>query len=1037
MKHKKLLFFVATAIMTFGVLTPLMLKGARSIEADNAEYDNKLVADYNHPDVKYVAPVKKAATVSATSIKIHYHNDDGKNLTREFWVWCPNVNGSAFAYDTGSSGTDMTLTINFTGEHANFAKKKSISFIVKTKDTWVGQSENIVINYEDFPPNADGLLELWCVPGEGNAVEIYKSKAESEMARFQLATFKSWKKINIIADDVPTYYKLYALTSNYMGMGTDEQKRKLNNYLVGEGKNPTCTNVTYNSKTRKTFDITLNYTARPNVQYMIEGEFASNPGVIKTKYVSFQELYETDRFEKYYTYDGTDLGATYNGPDSTTFKVWAPTAARVRVLIYQSGTPTSVSELYTDVEGDDSYGGYNMAFRPGGVWEVTVKGRDLKNKYYNYYVVNSLGTSEATDPYAKACGVNGDRGMIVDWKETNPEGWDQVPAVWDQDTKGYDIKSPQELSVYETHVRDISMDSSWTGKKMRGTYSALVEGDTKLSDGTPTGFDHLKRLGVKAIQLEPVFDHDNNEDYGTPAEGNEYSSRRVQNWGYNPKNYNCVEGSYATDPFDGASRVKEFKQMVQAFATNGNHTRIIMDVVYNHVSSAPASCFNKLMPKYYFRYASDGTYFDGSGCGNEVKTEAPMMRKYVVDSLCWWASEYKIKGFRFDLMGLIDVGTIDEARKALYKVDPDIILYGEGWTGDGSGYSYDGEFAGSAWQVHGHEDMHDGTNNSDGRLITTEAQRKLLGCVRSSIYRYLYPVANTCFVGSFNDQGRNALRGENSAGAAGYLSGNLGDNAAQKVADMMVGYQTGFGGNPQQCVNYGSCHDNFTLYDQFRLAERTSSASMAVAATTAAECAILFSNGIAFIHGGEETFRTKIISKTEDKELAKSSDYAIRGDGKWISHNSYNLSDDVNAYRWDRLKSADGVDTTGFVKAIVDACNLRKNLTFYTLKDLDPSQGGKHPYLEGSDLNVWTNAGRSDPDESGNRWPKWDGTTAIGSYNSGAGVTCLLTSLDGTSCNGGNPKTPYLVNSNPLATISYDSGTGLVSMGGAHCLIYR
>ncbi len=384
MKQKKILFFVASSILTLGVLTPFMLKESNALEPDNAVYDNNnLIADYNHPDEVYAPKIKKAVT-SATSIEIHYHNDDGKNATREFWVWCDGVNGSAFApTNVSSDGKDMTLSFSFSGTYANFAKKKSISFIVKYKEGWVGQSENIVVKYEDYAPNDSGCCVLWCVPGEGNAVEIYKTKEESEAARFQAATFTDWKTIYVIADDVPTYYKLYALTSSYMRMGQAEKIAKLPNYLVAQGENPSCSNVEYNSKKdRKTFNITLPYTAHPNVQYMLVGEFSSNKGVEKTKYVSFDKLYSTERFTTYYNYSGTDLGATYNDENSTTFKVWAPTAARVRVKIYDSGTPENVAELYTDVEGSDSAGGYNMAYQPGGVWETTIKGKDLKGKYY-------------------------------------------------------------------------------------------------------------------------------------------------------------------------------------------------------------------------------------------------------------------------------------------------------------------------------------------------------------------------------------------------------------------------------------------------------------------------------------------------------------------------------------------------------------------------------------------------------------------------------------------------------------------------------
>ena len=937
MKNKKL-FFLPVAL--FALAVPLLgahfYSAKEYVEPDDIEYSDDLVRDFNNPDVKYESK-GLFANESATSIAIHYHNEDAQNDKREFWVWCPGRNGSAFAPTTVSADKkDMVLSFEFTGENKEFAKKKSISFIVKKIGSWVGQSDNVLIEYKDHVPNASGLTEIWTIPGEGNAIEVYDSEAETKMDRFVNASFTDWRHIKIIATTVPQTYRLYALTSNYMSLGSTATKDDLNRYLIKKGQTPTCTDVTYNSMPCKQFTIELNFTAKVNVQYYLEGVFPEYQSYTKTKYVSSAELYETARFKQYYEYKGDDLGATFVNPKETTFKVWAPTAARVRLMVYKSGTPEEIGEQ-AGVAGDDSYSGYNMVFQPGGVWAITITNKNMANTYYNYYVVNSLGISEVTDPYAKAVGVNGSRGMVLSFPLTDPDGWASVPKIWDGE-EGYDIEHPNDLSIYETHIRDLTMDESWKGTSTPGTYSAFVESGTTVTvDGTvaSTGFDHITELGVKAVQLEPVFDSDNLE---TPAD-------RTYNWGYNPLNYNCVDGSYATDPFNGASRITEFKKMVMAFAKNGNHTRVIMDVVYNHVSSAPASCFNKLMPKYYFRYASDGTYYDGSGCGNEVKTEAPMMRKYIVDSLCWWASEYKIKGFRFDLMGLIDVGTLNEARKALYAIDPDIILYGEGWTGDSSGYDYNN---GDIYQVHGHEDTH-----STSTTTPQQAYDMSLGAVTSAVYRFLYPTQNACYVGAFNDAGRNGMRGDNNLDKGwGFIdqgSGDVGDKSSA-VADMMIGYHKGMGGNPNQCVNYASCHDNFTLFDQlsYGISGSATSVGLACAAVSAVECAIMFSNGIAFIHGGEEVFRTKEVKSDADKALVKESDTHMIN-GKLICHNSYNLSDDVNAYRWDRKVKIGSTVTKGYVEELAKAIHARNNLKKYSYDDLQAHS----PYSDGSPFNVW------------------------------------------------------------------------------------
>ena len=952
MKKNYLLLLPAIA-MLFGGFAGVKHVQKEVVEPDNAFYDEEAVYDYDKPSIK-LAPTPKKAVTSASSVSIHYHNDDGENDKREFWVWCSGVNGAGFAptevsndeVDDGKGGTkivhkDMVLTINFTGEHENFAGKKGIYFIVKKVGTWVGQSNNMYIDYEEFEP-VDGKTEVWCIPGEGNAIEMYKTERETKMDRFQVATFEDWKTIDVIATAIPTTWKLYALTSHYMSLGAYTQKEKLNDYLIAEGSNPSCEDVEYNSIPSKLFRINLNYTAKVNVQYYLEGVFPEWAEYTKTKYVSFHKLYETDRFNTYYTYNGSDLGASYS-KESTTFKVWAPTAARVRVLVYDSGTNEEIAEEY-GVTSSDSARGFNMSFLPGGIWQATING-DLNGKYYNYYVVNSLGSNETIDPYAKACGVNGDRGMIVDWDSTDPNGWSNLPLKWDGDTNGLDIKTPNELSIYETHIRDLTMDESWNGKQMPGTYNAFVESGTTVTVGNETattGFDHLVEMGYKAIHLLPVFDHDNNEELGN----------RTYNWGYNPKNYNCVEGSYSTDPYDGAVRIKEFKQMVLAFANSANKTRIIMDVVYNHVSSAPGSSFNKLMPNYYFRMTEDQSYYDGSGCGNEVKSEAPMMRKYIVDSLCWWASEYKIKGFRFDLMGLIDVGTIDAARRALYEIDPDILIYGEGWTGDGSGYDWN---TGSAYVVHGHGDAHD----NDAEHPISAEDKQLLGCVTSSVYRYLYPVANTCYVAAFNDAGRNAMRGDNNLDNGwGFIDQGSGDvaNKSSTVANMMIGYHDGMGGNPNQCINYASCHDNYSLFDQVMNAipgwegnyNTYENPALACAAVSAVECAIMFSNGIALMQGGEELFRTKEVKSEEDLALVKDSDSHMIKDHK-ITHNAYNLSDDVNAFRWERKISINGVSTKGYVEEMAKAIKLRNSLKKYSYDELQAAS----PYSSSSNFNVW------------------------------------------------------------------------------------
>ena len=891
------------------------------LEPDNIQYEDPLVIDYDKPSF---VQTKQAAKVSASSVKIHYHNEDGLCSKRAFWVWAPGVNGSQFAPTTVSQdGKDMELALTFTGENAMFAGKKGISFIIKMADSWAGQSENVEILYSEHLPDASGCMELWVIPGDGDAVEIYDSADDTNQDRVQLASFTDWKNIKVIATAVPTTYRLYALTASYMAIASVATREDLNKYLIVEGNTPACTDVTYNSIPSKQFTIKLNFTAKVNIQYYIEAVFPAYPNVIKTKYVNFTDLYETERFETYYTYDGNDLGATYIDNRNTMFKVWAPTAAKVRVLLYETGSPSDYVD-YDPTASDELIGGYDMVFRPGGVWEVIITGKNLHASYYTYRVYNSLGINDVVDPYAKACGVDGKRGMIVDWTKTNPENWDNVPKKWDG-VPGYDIGTPNELSIYETHIRDLTMDQTWTGKSDRGTYSAFIESGTKYEKNgksVTTGFDHLTELGVKAVQLEPVFDSDNVESIG----------QRSYNWGYNPLNYNCVDGSYATNPYQGGARVKEFKSLVKAFAENGNKTRVIMDVVYNHVASAPSSNFHKLMPRYYFRYTENGNYWNGSGCGNDVKTEAPMMSKFIVDSLCFWASEYKIKGFRFDLMGLIDFETIKKAAQELYKIDPDIYLYGEGWTGDG-------------------QDAHMENQNPGDKYYGN------WGSNTWTVYNKLGKTGNMCYVGAFNDAGRNALKGGNGENELyGFIAQDSGyvGNRSEAVADMMVGYHTGMDDSvkdPNMCINYASCHDNFTLFDQMTYTIGSNGTNdypgLPCAATIACECAIMFSNGVAFIHGGEEVFRNKVVSAEDIAQYGYEATMTING--KTVSHNSYHLSDYTNSYKWDRKIEIDGVSTTEYVAELAKAIHLRSSLAKYSKSDLQAHS----PYSSGSNLNVW------------------------------------------------------------------------------------
>ncbi len=957
--------------VAFNRSNPVVVKEDAVVEDDPITYAKAEDAVVDFSQMKKIIHRADPAELKLPGkVILHYFNDDQECESRRFYTWVTGYDGVERKPDV-STPTAISITLDFS-VITEYKDMPSLFFIIKKAGTWSGQSEDVELKYENYQDSIkdDGgvlTLELWTIPGEGSSIEFCTSEEETRIPKIATAKFTDWKTIHCVSSDPatkPLWYKVYAFDRTYLNSSQTAQINNKDFYLFKEGTPATSE-----------FDITFNYTAKINIQYLIESVY---PGYedkpVRKIFASFEYLYKTARFAQHYTYNGDDLGMTYSATQ-TTFKVWSPISANVLLKIYDVGAPASLG-------GQDSGRTNAMYYTGGGIWELTVKG-DLAGKFYTYSVTNPGGTNiEAMDPYAKACGINGLRAYIYDKAadNANPEGWDTVPAKWDG-IAGYDIKTPNELSIYEAHIRDLTMDESWVGSAQRGTYAAFAEKGTKYTENfagknytVKTGFDHIEELGVSAVQLLPVFDHDDDER----------PEKMKFNWGYNPLNYNCVEGGYSTHPEDPLNRIVEFKQLIKNFSENSSHTRVIMDVVYNHVSSASSSCFTKLMPKYYFRYDANWNYTDGSGCSNEVKTEAPMMSKYIVDSLKWWATEYKIKGFRFDLMGLIDTGTMAAARKALNNIDPDIYIYGEGWTSI-AGYNGD-----------------PGTGGSDS----------------AAVYSVLYPEAAGGYVGAFNDSGRDAIRGGNDHGYGtnnsypswGYVAQGKNDGAGKigAIYDLFKGVHSGKGGNPNQCINYVSCHDNYTVWDQFRYtmatagyADRTSTKydnsgrprsggepaiEDLMAASIAAHGLVMASNGVAFIQGGEEIYRTKTISDVDNyaqgikatpeyEDLMSGGDEAyvrpfpdfenydptftatalatgevrMYGTNEMVSHNSYKLPDSVNSFKWDRKIHIGNTLTYDKISTWSTMVNKRKEITKY-----DYSSYGT------AGFSIWNNDGQTD-----------------------------------------------------------------------------
>ncbi len=525
--------------------------------------------------------------------------------------------------------------------------------------------------------------------------------------------------------------------------------------------------------------------------------------------VSMPNVYSTESFEAAYTYTGSDLGATWT-KDQTTFRVWAPTASAVVVNLYESGT----------ADTDDLMEQLPMTQDVSGTW-VATKAGDLNGVYYTYSVTVGGETNVACDPYARAVGVNGQRAMVIELDATDPEGWEN-------DTNPNADLGITDAVIYELHVRDLSMDEN-SGIENQGKYLGLIETGTTNSQGIPTGLDHIKDLGITHLHLLPVY------DYGSVDETRLDTAQF--NWGYDPVNYNVPEGSYSTDPYNGAVRVSEFKQMVQGLHDNG--ISVVMDVVYNHVYNAGEFCFNKIVPGYFSRISDSGTYSNGSGCGNDTASERAMVSKYIVDSVLYWVEEYHIDGFRFDLVGLLDTETINTIIEEVHAVRPDVIFYGEGWTMTT-------------------------TVTKDGYTMATQTNS-----TQTPGFAY------------FSDTIRDALKGSvfNDA-EKGYVSGASGQTLRIQNCFMAM---PSWCKSPTQTINYASCHDNLSLFDKLTLSNSGSSFEDLVKMNNLAAAIYLTSQGTPFMQAGEEMLRSKPL-----------------GNGTY-DHNSYASSDEVNSLKWEDL----------------------------------------------------------------------------------------------------------------------------------------
>ncbi|WP_455637561.1 type I pullulanase [Parabacteroides sp.] len=506
---------------------------------------------------------------------------------------------------------------------------------------------------------------------------------------------------------------------------------------------------------------------------------------------------QLDSFDKYPCYYGDDLELVYT-PEQSVFTLWAPTADRVRLNLYPSGEGGNPEEQIEMNKADD------------GTWRMNVD-RDLKGAFYTFQIEkDGKWLDETPGIWAKAVGINGNRAAVIDWNETNPEGWDSDQSP--------ELKMYSDIILYELHHRDFSIAPD-SGIENKGKFLALTETGTKTPEGEASGLDHLKELGITHVHILPSFDFATVDE--TRLQDNKY------NWGYDPKNYNVPDGSYSTDPTNPVVRIREFKEMVKSLHQNG--FRIVLDVVYNHTASTDHSNFDLTVPGYFYRQNPDGSYSNASGCGNETASEREMVRHYIIESVKFWAKEYHIDGFRFDLMGIHDIETMNRLRQELLKIDPTIFVYGEGWVAADSPLPYE-------------------------QRAVKEHVRQMEG------------------IAVFNDEFRDGLKGSTfDEQEPGYGSGNINGHFEPVKYGIVGGTQhpqVDYGGllycdaayasAPSQMINFVACHDGYTLIDKLKLSVHgDNAANELLSIDKLIHTVLLTAQGIPFIRSGEEIMQDK------------------------------------------------------------------------------------------------------------------------------------------------------------------------------------
>ncbi len=776
-----------------------------------------------------------------TLVVNYYRYDEDYSFFDSVWLWPHEPEADEGERYFFEEETDFGMQLELDLAETNLAASTKVGIIVRG-DNWDRRDVGIDLFIDMTEPDADGTIEVYLVQADPT---VYYDEEDADRSHRILHTF------------FEDYRNIRFRTTQEIGPDAVE--------VLADGEP-----VAIEDAETEGFEGTVRLTDDADLakSYELRADVSEEEPAVSR--IGFDGIYDSDAFNEQYAYDG-ELGAIH-GEEATEFKLWAPIAESVVLNLYEKGHPSHVEDLQGNAGVDEPYAEHDMEAQERGVWSKTVEG-DLDGVYYTFSVDNGDGYREVTDPYSYSTGANGERSMVVDFDRHNPEGWEygRSPGT---------IENYTDAILYELHVRDLTSHESWDGpEEYRGKFLGLVEEGTR-HEGVKTGLAHIKELGVTHVHLLPVMHFGmvdetrlDDPDYHGIYDG-------IFNWGYMPIHYNTLEGSYATDPFNGEVRVTEFKKMVQGF--HDNDIGVVMDVVYNHTGQSADSNFHQILPGYYHRFDDDGNFSNGSGTGNETASERAMFRKFMLDSLTFYVEEYNIDGFRFDLMALHDIETMNMIAEALHEIDEDVIIYGEPWMG--------GE---TVLPQHKWADK-TALDELDDIAVFNDNSRDAV--VQGSAFDNY----GRGFVSGIDGRDDEALLG---------VTGGI-DIPGLNVRALPEG---AWAFHPSQTVNYVSAHDNNTVRDKLVLAtivynlpaaEREDITREDVEAILAdgametiekmqrqANTFVLTSQGIPFLHAGVEMMRTKPCIDPDFQ-----GDYC--DDDGLYDANSYRSPDETNQLDW-------------------------------------------------------------------------------------------------------------------------------------------